>query len=188
MIRLHTSSTGLEPRALKPGRDLVLELHPVHGTDVPDGVYVLDHLDPAARAAADRAAVEAHEAWRAGLDATAEGLDWGFVWMLEVHRFVNGAVARALALRVALKATGATGVELADTDPGTARLVRAVAGALGLEVRRTRPRASRRRPRPSPPPCRAPPRPGAPPPARSPGSAPRRTCAAAPSPSTPTGR
>lgn len=135
-VRLHTSSAGIRCGGLVPGRDLVLHLHPLHGADAPAGTYVLDHLGPADRHAADRAALRAQAGWRARVDEplTVEGLCWPFVWELPLYERLNPAVARALALRRALQELAAAGIRLADRDRGTARLAHAVGAQLGIPV------------------------------------------------------
>ena len=137
VLRLHTSSAGLDPGALVAGRDLVLHLHPVHGDDAPAGVYVLDHLDAAGRRAADQASLGTLADWRARFDGplTVEGICWPFIWQLPVFRILNGAVADAIGLRQAVRDVAPEVIEVADTDPDTLLLARAVGRDLGLEVR-----------------------------------------------------
>lgn len=139
-IRLHTSSGGVDATALATGRDVVLHLHPVHGTDAPHGTYVLDHLAPADRHAADRAALDAQAVWRQRFDAplTVRGVCWPFVWELDLYEALNPAVARALGLRRALERLDAGAIELADSCEDTALLARAVGDHLGIPVRRAR--------------------------------------------------
>lgn len=137
VVHLYTASTGLEVGRLRPGSDLVLHLHVADGADVPEGVYVLDHLDASERRDADVAARDALSAWRARVDGpmTVEGVCLPFIWELPVYRRFNGAVAHAVALRKALERSGARTVVLMDTGQHAERVARSVAGHLGIEVR-----------------------------------------------------
>jgi hypothetical protein len=152
--RLHTSSAGLDPIDLRPGRDLLLYLHPVHGTDAAPGTYVFDYMTPADRHAADRTALLALAMWRAQLDAplTVEGVCWPFIWELALYELLNPAVARALGLRRALEQVDAEAIELADDDEGTAVLARTIGEALGIPVQQPRALRSAGDPAPPPPP------------------------------------
>jgi hypothetical protein len=137
-VRLHTTSAAVGTDGLVAGRDLVLHLHPLHGTDAPAGTYVLDHLAPAERHAADRVALRAQATWRdrLGEPLTIDGLCWPFVWELPLYERLNPAVARALGLRRGLQDLAATRIRLGDTDSGTARLAHAVGAYLGIPVDR----------------------------------------------------
>lgn len=130
MLRLHASSAGVDPAALVPGEDLVLELHPAHGTDAPDGTYVFDHVPAAARRGIDLAVLDALKAWRARLDAplTEAGVCWPFVWHSELYRLLIPLVARALALRDAVQALEPDEIVLTQRDAPSARLAEAVGG------------------------------------------------------------
>ncbi len=137
-MRLHRTSTGLDPGALRPGHDLVLDLDPLHGVEAAHGTYVMDHLDAGGRRAADATAVAALAGWRERFDArlTVEGICWPLVWQLPLHNELDGRVARALALREALRVHGPRTLELADTDVEAERMAHAVGGALGVDVGR----------------------------------------------------
>src|SRR4051794_3452441 len=158
VVHLYTTSTGLDLTRLRAGTDLILHLHLVHGADAPHGAYVLDHFDAAERRAADAAALGALYGWRAGLDeaATVEGVCWPYIWMLPLYRLTCGVVARGLALRKALRQSGARTILLMDTGEEAERLARCVAADLGIAVRRT-PGAAEPGPLlpPLPPPTRA---------------------------------
>jgi hypothetical protein len=129
-VRLHRGSAGLDAAALRPGADLVLDPSPEHGLVLPEGVAVDDHLDAAARAAVDREAFAAMAAWRAarGTSLTADGVDLGFVWELEL---LAGCFLPATRLRHALAAAGVTAVEGA----GLGDELLAVAAEAGIDAR-----------------------------------------------------
>ncbi|HMJ36452.1 MAG TPA: hypothetical protein VK501_21290 [Baekduia sp.] len=109
-VRLHRGTAGLDAAVLRPGADLVLDPSPEHGLALPAGVAVDDHLDDAARAAADRDAFAAMAAWRAAraTSLTVDGVDLGFAWEIEL---LASCFLPATRLRHALTRAGVTAVE-----------------------------------------------------------------------------
>ena len=62
--RIHRSSEGLDPEALEPGADLVLDAPGHHGTALMQGVLLDDWLGREQRAGVDRDAITALASWR----------------------------------------------------------------------------------------------------------------------------
>jgi hypothetical protein len=114
-VRLYRDTGGLDPAALRPGADLVLDPLPEHGLALPHGVAVDDHLDAAARVRADREALAGLAAWRTahGPALTVDGTDLGFVWEVEL---VAQCFLPAARLRLALAAAGIADVTGAGLD------------------------------------------------------------------------
>ena len=136
-MRLHTSSTGLDPRSLEPGTDLVLRLDESHGVDAQEGVLAHDHLGADARRAVDDAVNPSLAAWRREFDdeLTIDGLCLAWAWEFA---FVDEGwlltIKDAAGLAAALDACAPPAIELADTDPQTERVARAAADAHGIPV------------------------------------------------------
>lgn len=155
-MRLHTSSTGLDPRSLEPGTDLVLRLDEAHGDAARESVLAHDHLDSDARRAVDDAVKPSLAAWRCEFDdaLTIDGLCLSWAWEFA---FVDEGwlltIRDAAGLAAALETYAPPAIELADSDPHTERVARAAADARGIPVRRA-PDASA--PRSEPRPTRAP--------------------------------
>ena len=85
-MTLRDSSAGLDPAALVPGRDLVLDLPRAHGAVLPDGVLLDDRLAPRDRESLDREAAErlaTWSAWRGGALAV-DGCRVAHVWESEL--------------------------------------------------------------------------------------------------------
>jgi hypothetical protein len=68
MLTLHASSIGLDPTRLSPDKDLVLHIPPRHGSVLPAGALLEDHLTIDQRLALDRSAHAALAAWRTRFD------------------------------------------------------------------------------------------------------------------------
>jgi hypothetical protein len=148
-MRVHTSSTGLDPRGLAPGRDIVLALDETHGLELPEGAFAQDHLDMDARREVDAAIPGAFAAWREECDAafTVDGVCLPWIWEQHVHLyFLIPAIGDAVALVRAAQEHGAERLELADADPRTALVARAAAAAAGVEVVSRSARAAAERP------------------------------------------
>lgn len=129
-LRLYASSTGLEPRRLVPGQDLVASVDPVHGLDLPAGVLLDDHLDLNDRLEIDSTALSALVRWRESNDEplTVDGLCLPWLWELELYADVFLPVVRlAAGLGRALAAYGQPPVELCGANDE----LRTVATALG---------------------------------------------------------
>ena len=135
-MRVYASSRGLDPAALQAGRDLVLEIDEAHGVDLAFGAHAHDWLDVEDRAAVDRAAVQAIADWRAVHDAalTIDAIVLPWLWEWELLVAFNPVIRAAAGLRNALVHHGHDRVVVADPDPGTVRLVRAVAASLDIAV------------------------------------------------------
>ncbi len=136
-MRIHTTSTGLEPASLVPGADLVLELDDAHGVDVAEGVLAHDHLDLASRRAVDEATVDAVARWTQATDGplTVDGVQLPWIWELDLIQDVFlPTVTDAAALDAALRYHRPAAITLMDREPHTERIVRAVASHRGLPV------------------------------------------------------
>src|SRR3954454_16629651 len=136
-MRVHTSSTGLDPRELVPGRDVVLTVDETHGLDLPSGVFAQDYLDMDARREVDAAAPEALAAWRALCDPvfTVDGICLPWIWEEYVHMmFLTPSIADAVGIVRAVRRHDASRIELADADPHTALVARAAGAAASVEV------------------------------------------------------
>jgi hypothetical protein len=136
-VRVRTSSLGLDPDALVPGRDLVLDIDIGHGALLPEGVFAHDLLDVEERRHIDELTVRSLNQWRERFDArmTVDGVCWPWVWEWQLHLSLFPLAHRALALRRALELHRPAELELADSDPATRALAEAVALPLGVPVR-----------------------------------------------------
>jgi hypothetical protein len=135
-MRLHATSAGLEPAALTPGSDLVLDADPTHGVDLPAGTLVDDYLDLEARREVERTAAEVALRWRERMDPelTVEGLCLPLVWEFAIFHRVSDAVLKCAGMLGALEAHGPASLTLSGGDRATELLVDAVAEANGLAV------------------------------------------------------
>jgi hypothetical protein len=100
-LTLHHGSLGLDPGALRPGRDLVLDPAWAHGVALPAGTVLDDHLEAADRQAIETGSRAALARWRElNRDyLTVDGVDLGHVAEVELlaRCFVPAArLARAL--------------------------------------------------------------------------------------------
>lgn len=135
-MRLHMTSAGLEPTSLRPGHDLVIEADPIHGTDLPQGTVVDDHLGLEDRREVERVASGATAQWRAQMDPllTVDGLCLPFIWEALIRRQLNRVTLISAGILAAVETYGPDQLELSGGDRATALLVEAVAAASGLSV------------------------------------------------------
>ena len=135
-MRVHTTSRDLDPFALAPGSDLVLELDEAHGLDLPHGVLVDDHLSIEGRRAVDREALRALAEWRGLHD---ESLTVDGVCLPHLHEWALLAVlvraGRAVAgLRRAIDRHHPPSVVVAGADAHTRAVAVAAAERSGVAV------------------------------------------------------
>ena len=104
-VWIHGTSEGREPTSFERGADLVLHVPPAHGTQLPDGVLVDDHLSLAERVQIENRAQEALDAWTLQADRalTRRGVSLARVWKSELFAEIalpvmriQSAVPRAL--------------------------------------------------------------------------------------------
>ncbi len=119
-MRIYRTSRGLNPALLVPGQDLVLELEPAHGLDVPQGVLAHDHLSLEDRRRVDAAATDAFERWSkaCGEQLTVEGVRLGWVWEgpLLTERFLP-LITDALAVDRAIEHFRPSSITTIGLDP-----------------------------------------------------------------------
>jgi hypothetical protein len=135
---VHRGSVGVDPDALAPDRDLVIDPAPAHGASLPPGCALDDHLDMDARRAVDRIANEWLASWRARWRTalTTEGVDLTHVWEVELlARWFLPAVRIREGLSRALDARG-NGLKLrtAGFDDGLDAVVAAAGAELGVQA------------------------------------------------------
>lgn len=135
-MRIYSTSDGLDPAGLVPGEDLVLELDPGQGLDLPAGVLAHDYLGVEVRRAVDEAAQGALAGWRSVYDRafTVDGVCLPWIWEIEFFVSVLPKIRDAVGLREALAEHSPESIMLMDPDPGTAALVSAVAERSGTPV------------------------------------------------------
>ncbi len=135
-MRVHATSRGLEPGSLVPGEDLVLELDPAHGLDLPHGVLVDDHLDGPARAEIDVAAAAACTRLieQASDRLTVDGIRLPWIWEVPLIGFLVPLLVRLAGLRAAIEHARPDGIELTGGDEETRLVVETVAPLTGVAV------------------------------------------------------
>jgi len=84
-LRIWGSDRGLDPSALRPGRDLVLEAHHGRAAAFEKGVLLDDWLDAPVRQAIDREADASLRRWRAARDAQLEVRGVPLPWVYEIQ-------------------------------------------------------------------------------------------------------
>lgn len=133
------TSEGLDPRALEPGRHLVVDAPRGHGGDLPGGALLDDHLSVADRGAIDREAEDALRVWRAERD---DALTVGSVCVPHVHEielFMDvflREVRTVRGLMLTLAAVAPARVVLEHFDDELAACVTELLAAAGTEVER----------------------------------------------------
>lgn len=128
VLRVRPTCQGLDPTQLIAGRDVVLALPAEHGTTLPEGVLIDDHLELAARLDVDRQAHAALGTWRHHVDEplTIGPLSLSDIWHSELLAEVFVPACRIVAgLRAAATAYGAAAVECDGLDAALVDAVRA---------------------------------------------------------------
>lgn len=135
-MRVHTTSSGLDPAELRDGADVVLELDEAHGVDAPAGVLVDDYLSVEVREELDAAAVTALARWRAHYDEllTVEGVCLPFVREWPLLRLILPTARAAAGLSRAVERHRPRSFEVMDSHPHTHAVIAAVAKRAGVDV------------------------------------------------------
>jgi hypothetical protein len=86
VVHLRSTSAGVDPTSLEPGRDVVLDAPRAQALSLPFGVLLDDLLPTAVREDLDRRALEELKAWRAWRDRelTIDGVCLPHIWEVEL--------------------------------------------------------------------------------------------------------
>src|SRR5262245_39290796 len=137
VVHLRSTSAGVDPGSLEPGRDLVLQAPRAQGVSLPFGVLLDDLLPTAVREKIDRRAREELEVWRErrDTDLTIDGVCLPHIWEVELLTEVFLPETRVVAgLQEVLKDTAAFRLICEGIDEDRLAALRSSLGSGDIDV------------------------------------------------------